>query len=86
MHVVVRLREGAHALEPGCRPPALQRRARMGPGVAGEVDEKLVDAEQVGQVGAVGQVPPSPASLILAREVVAALGSDDLDAELPKYV
>ncbi len=54
----------------------------VGAGVAGEVGEELVDAEEVVEVRRGGEAAFAQAGLVAAGWVVAALGGDDFGTEL----
>ena len=78
--------EGADAVAAAGGPPPVEARARVQPGMPGEVGEVMVGGQQVGQVGALGEVPAPAAGVVAAGDVFAALGGDDVDAELVEDV
>ena len=55
-------------------------------GVPGQVDEELVGAQPVRQVGPRGQVRAAPAGLVAAGEILLALPGHDLVSELAEQV
>src|SRR5262245_28873870 len=59
---------------------------RDGCGHTSQFDEELIDAEEMGQIGAVRQVPASPASLVPAGQILAAVSGDYFGTELAEDV
>jgi hypothetical protein len=86
VHVVAVRGEGAHLLAPRRRPPPHQRAAGVRAGVAGQVGEEAVHAQQVRQVRPVGQMPAATPGPVPAGQVLTPLGRDDFHAELSEYV